>query len=64
MSEAIPEFQTAVRLRPDYLNARFNLGSALAMLGRIDEANQQFAEVLRLKPDFKVGQASRPVRPR
>ncbi len=52
MSQAIPEFQAAVRLNPDYVNARFNLGSALASAGRFDEAIQEFSEVLKLKPDF------------
>ncbi len=58
LSQAVPEFQTAVRLRPDYTNARFNLGIALASLGRFDEAIPQFSEILRLKPDFTEARAS------
>jgi len=41
-----------VRLRPDFLEAQFNLGMALAQQGRFDEASQHFAEALRIKPDF------------
>ncbi len=52
LPEAIPHFTEALRLRPDYPQARVGLGSALASLGRLDEARAQFEEALRLRPDF------------
>ena len=44
-------FETAVKLKPDYASAHNNLGSALANLGRIDEAVVHFSEAVRLTPD-------------
>ena len=41
-----------MRLKPDYVRARVNLGSSLAALGRYDEAIAQFTEALRLQPDL------------
>ena len=48
--EAIDHYTEALRLRPDYVNARNNLGLTLAGLGRTADAMQQFAEVLKLAP--------------
>ncbi len=55
LPEAIPHFTEALRLRPDYPQARVSLGSALASMGRLDEAKAQFEEALRLRPDFADG---------
>jgi tetratricopeptide (TPR) repeat protein len=52
-SEAIAEFETALRLKPDHAEAHNNLGYALAaMPGRLDDAIAQYEEALRLKSDF------------
>jgi protein O-mannosyl-transferase len=55
LPEAITHFVEALRLRPDYPQARVSLGSALASQGRFDEAKAQFEEALRLRPDFADG---------
>lgn len=52
MGDAAREFAEAVRLEPDYVRARVNLGSSLAALGRYEEAVAQFTEALRLRPDL------------
>ncbi len=43
---AIPELQTTVRLKPDNLDARNNLGNALRQQMRYDEAAEQYRYVL------------------
>ena len=55
LQEAIPHFVEALRLKPDYPQARVSLGSALASQGRLGEARAQFEEALRLRPDFADG---------
>ena len=43
---AIPHFQEALRLQPEFPNLRGVLGSALGMVGRYDEAAAQFQAAL------------------
>lgn len=56
IDEAIAEYESALRARPDYSEALFNLGLALAKRGRFDEAIARYEAALRLDPslDFKV----------
>ncbi len=52
-SEAIAEFEEALRLKPDYPYAHYNLGRVLATVpGREDQALAEYREALRLKPDY------------
>ena len=44
---AIPHFQETLRLEPEFPNTRTDLGSALGMVGRYDEAVDQFRSALR-----------------
>ena len=50
MDEAQTEFTDLLRLRPDHVPARVNLGLALAKQQRFDEAEMHFREVVRLDP--------------
>jgi tetratricopeptide (TPR) repeat protein len=52
LNDVIAQYQEAVRLKPDYVEARVNLGNALYVAGRLNEAVVQFGETLRLRPDF------------
>ena len=54
LNEAIAEYRAAVRLEPDYPEAHFNLGSALAHADPPDRAGAiaQYRTALRLKPDY------------
>ena len=51
IDEAIGHYEQAVKLRPDYAEAHYNLGLVLAGRGRIDEAAAQFQAVLNTRPD-------------
>jgi tetratricopeptide (TPR) repeat protein len=51
-SEAIAQYEAALRLMPDYAEAHNNLGNALEGAGRTSEAIAQLEEALRLKPDY------------
>jgi tetratricopeptide (TPR) repeat protein len=58
LNQAAGEFRIAVRLKPDYARAHFNLGSALANMGRLDEAIREFSEVLRIDPSSRAARES------
>jgi Flp pilus assembly protein TadD len=47
---AVRKYQELVKLRPDVLAVRANLGAALAHLGRFDEAVAQYRAALALSP--------------
>jgi tetratricopeptide (TPR) repeat protein len=50
LDAARAQFEEAVRLKPDYVEARCNLGNALNSLGRTAEAIAQYSEAARLDP--------------
>jgi protein O-mannosyl-transferase len=51
IQDALPHFETAVRVAPRLAGARNNLGNTLLKLGRTKEALAQFKEVLMRDPD-------------
>ena len=44
------EFREAIRLRPNYADAQYNLGNSLAEGGKLDEAAQAYRMGIRLRP--------------
>ncbi|MFQ5828344.1 MAG: tetratricopeptide repeat protein [Candidatus Methylomirabilia bacterium] len=50
LDHALLEFQEALRLKPDYVEAHTGLGAILAVKERLDEAIREFQEALRLEP--------------
>ncbi len=52
LDPAIEEYQTALRLKPDYVQAHNNLGNAYKSKGLSDQAIEQYQTALRLKPDY------------
>ena len=49
--EAIAQYEEALRLKPGYAEAHYNLGRALRAEGRVREAIAEYEETLRLQPD-------------
>src|SRR5213596_3098455 len=47
---AVTEFQEAVRLRPDYAEAHYNLGVAQEALGELGQAIDAFRSALKFRP--------------
>ncbi len=52
VAEAIPHYQRAIALRPDYAPVYSNLASALRAGGHSDEAIATYQRALALQPDF------------
>jgi len=52
INDATLQFAEAVRLMPDYLEARYNLGNTYFSLGKITEAQKEFQAALETNPDF------------
>ena len=52
VSEAIEQYEQALRLYPDYAEARFNLGVALREANRLQDAVGQWQETLRIDPHY------------
>ncbi len=58
LSEAVSEFQAALRVRPDYADAHYNLGNALAQMpGRQADAIAEYQAALRCEPDYSKAYA-------
>jgi tetratricopeptide (TPR) repeat protein len=54
VDEAIAHYQTALQIKPDYVEAYNNLGNALLQKGNVDEAITHFQMALQIKPDYVV----------
>jgi len=52
LSDAIAQYHEALRLKPDYPEAHYNLGLDLYGAGKVSEAIAEYREALRLKPDY------------
>jgi protein O-mannosyl-transferase len=52
MPDAIAEYQTAVRIYPNYADAHNNLGAILLQSGRVNEAVAEYRAAVRLDPDY------------
>ena len=49
---AIEHFRTALALKPESAAARYNLGTALTVARRLDEAAAEYREALRIDPSY------------
>ena len=52
-NEAIPHFQEALKIRPDYAVAHLNWGNALGVQGKIEEAVVHYQAAIRLNPEYE-----------
>jgi tetratricopeptide (TPR) repeat protein len=54
LNQAVGEFQAALKIRPDYVRALTDLGSAFAKLGRLSDAMVEYRAALALAPDLAI----------
>ena len=52
VDEAIAHYRKALEIKPDYAEAHYNLGIALAGRGQVDEAIAHYRKALEIKPDY------------
>jgi len=52
LDRAIFHYKEALRIKPDFAKAHYNLANALAEQGQIDEAIDHYLETIRIKPDY------------
>jgi len=52
VTEAIEQFEYALRIKPNYAEAHNNLGNALIGMGRLSEAMDHYNQALQIKPNY------------
>jgi len=52
VQDAINHYQQALRIKPDFAEALFNLGLAWEQIGAVQEAIRDYEQALRIKPDL------------
>ena len=52
--EAVKAFKQAIKLKPDYAEAHYNLGDAYAQLQQYKKAIEEYKQAIKLKPDFAM----------
>ena len=55
LDDAASCFRRALELKPDFVEAQFNLGNALQAQGRLDDAVACYRRAVELKPEYVVG---------
>ena len=58
LDAAIRQYVAALRLKPDYARAHFNLGVALGRKGQVDPAIAELEETLKLDPGYAPAQTN------
>ena len=60
-NEAINDYDTSIRLKPDYTIAYFNRGFTKNEIGQYEEGIADYDAVIRLKPDYTIAYHNRAV---
>jgi len=55
VEQAIAEFEAAIKIKPNFIDAFNNLGNAHKSIGRLDTANEVYRKLLKISPEFAVG---------
>ncbi|MGD1041551.1 MAG: tetratricopeptide repeat protein [Sedimentisphaerales bacterium] len=50
--DAIEAYKQAIRIKPDFAGAHYNLGVAYGKLGRYQDAIESYKQAIRIKPDY------------
>ncbi len=56
LSDAIGQYEQALRIKPDLPQAHYGLAIALEQAGRIDEAIAHYVQTLRFNPNYAPAQ--------
>ncbi|MGB3402094.1 MAG: tetratricopeptide repeat protein, partial [Microcoleaceae cyanobacterium] len=54
LSEAIQQYQQAIKIKPDFVQGYYNLANALRRHGEIIDAIEAYQQTLKLQPDFAI----------
>jgi len=54
LDAAISYYEKAISIKPEYVQAHYNLGSANHKLGRLDEAVRSYKKIVTLKPEYAL----------
>ena len=54
LETAISFYDKAISIKPDYVDALYNFGSANHKLGRLDAAVKSYKKVVAISPDYAV----------
>jgi tetratricopeptide (TPR) repeat protein len=57
--EAVANYNKAIAIKPDYVDALFNRGNALQALGRFDDALASYDKALAIRADFAAAFCNR-----
>ena len=64
LEEAFQEYQIALKLKPDLVDAHYGIGQAYQRMGRTQEAIHAFEQALQIKQDYDLArQALKSLRP-
>ena len=52
LDAAIDSYKQAIKIKPDYAEAYYNMGNALKDKGELDAAIDSYKQAIKIKPDY------------